>query len=676
MPGTFDCQRCGKRLVFEGYDDDVPYFKECSCMTNSKQPLFVEGDTALPGKAPIAFVSENPYVPPSGITGPNVPELTAEEIADAKPRLTDPTHFAREYQNHPSPEARDKGIVVAVPKHMMTSGPTEADEAASRKVAHDAGKAAARKIAEDALNAIKSGDQTVDPATLLGGMAEVLLADCPYVYVYSDEWNDYSKEKVQVYSSSSDVPIAYMTRHNVSELAGGNSKQVKFRGRAPRSVTLPYADAAKLAQTFGQQPPTPEAAQQLAEAQRQLEERRASKAAPVLETDVPQPLSKPVLESHNPAIHKPVISGDHRDASKPILKSPINNPQAGLAPFKQRIEKLEAELTQARAERDQYRQAVEIAESSLNEAQAVNNDLKDEIESVRSYCREIDRKKTDLQLQLEGYQKGRTITAYKEESQALAHELETWKEDFRTTCKQLEEAREERNNLRKFKKYVHQRLDELGVPHTIRDHHFKNGCRIGGRLDWIKDAILRFQQEASDARLLKIEDKLLTCDMGFLLSGLRGEYSPTNTVIAYELLKAIAKIIRKNRDYGSTVFKPTKLFGHVIGPAQSILVRLHDKFSRIETLIQSGKALVQDESLADTFGDAAAYLMLYVILQQAPHNGLEEALVQESRMDAANTAEYNESADFVTHAILGDDPGTFESPDFDRDRDPENDDDR
>lgn len=40
-------------------------------------------------------------------------------------------------------------------------------------------------------------------------------------------------------------------------------------------------------------------------------------------------------------------------------------------------------------------------------------------------------------------------------------------------------------NLQKFKEYVHQRLDEAGVPVDPDSPHKAEGCRIGGRLDYV-----------------------------------------------------------------------------------------------------------------------------------------------------------------------------------------------
>jgi hypothetical protein len=50
--------------------------------------------------------------------------------------------------------------------------------------------------------------------------------------------------------------------------------------------------------------------------------------------------------------------------------------------------------------------------------------------------------------------------------------------------------------LQAFKDYVHQRLDAMGVPHSVPEsEHDKAGCRVGGRLDFV---------EASHARVAEL----------------------------------------------------------------------------------------------------------------------------------------------------------------------------
>lgn len=47
----------------------------------------------------------------------------------------------------------------------------------------------------------------------------------------------------------------------------------------------------------------------------------------------------------------------------------------------------------------------------------------------------------------------------------------------------LHNALDELETLRCFKAYVHQRLDEVGIPTHPNGEHSAHGCRIGDRLD-------------------------------------------------------------------------------------------------------------------------------------------------------------------------------------------------
>lgn len=53
----------------------------------------------------------------------------------------------------------------------------------------------------------------------------------------------------------------------------------------------------------------------------------------------------------------------------------------------------------------------------------------------------------------------------------------------------LDSAQAELYKLAKFKAYVHQRLDEAGIPADPDSPHKADGCRIGGRLDIVLGAI-------------------------------------------------------------------------------------------------------------------------------------------------------------------------------------------
>lgn len=65
-------------------------------------------------------------------------------------------------------------------------------------------------------------------------------------------------------------------------------------------------------------------------------------------------------------------------------------------------------------------------------------------------------------------------------------------------------------------------------------------------------------------------------------------------------------LIRKNHDYGNSFSKQFEKYGLLSG-----IIRLDDKMSRLDTLIQN-KALV-NESIEDTVADIAGYAILLLI---------------------------------------------------------------
>ena len=76
----------------------------------------------------------------------------------------------------------------------------------------------------------------------------------------------------------------------------------------------------------------------------------------------------------------------------------------------------------------------------------------------------------------------------------------------------------------KFKAYVHERLDKMGVPHsTPESEHDKARCRVGGRLDWVQDhlALLHGREAAREADYCVVEGRdlsMLAADVARLLA--------------------------------------------------------------------------------------------------------------------------------------------------------------
>lgn len=91
------------------------------------------------------------------------------------------------------------------------------------------------------------------------------------------------------------------------------------------------------------------------------------------------------------------------------------------------------------------------------------------------------------------------------------------------------------------------------------------------------------------------------------LSGARG---PDQMKIAEHGLDWIEKILHKNWDYGSSVWKNPTLVPDM-SPREAILVRMSDKVARIQEMANKDGEV--DESLEDTIGDLGAYCFLWVL---------------------------------------------------------------
>lgn len=95
------------------------------------------------------------------------------------------------------------------------------------------------------------------------------------------------------------------------------------------------------------------------------------------------------------------------------------------------------------------------------------------------------------------------------------------------------------------------------------------------------------------------------------LNGLRGE---DQTLIAEIGLEFLTTILRKNIDYGSSVFKPPILNPSL--PAKSAIeVRLSDKINRFQQL-KTNEANVKTESIQDTMCDFGVYGILWLIADE------------------------------------------------------------
>ena len=79
--------------------------------------------------------------------------------------------------------------------------------------------------------------------------------------------------------------------------------------------------------------------------------------------------------------------------------------------------------------------------------------------------------------------------------------------------------------------------------------------------------------------------------------------------------------VKKNKDYGSSVQDTFEKFGDI-----SYLVRITDKYNRICSLLQNGKAEVDDESCSDTIRDLANYAFLWLASRNLKGNKFNYSL--------------------------------------------------
>lgn len=94
-----------------------------------------------------------------------------------------------------------------------------------------------------------------------------------------------------------------------------------------------------------------------------------------------------------------------------------------------------------------------------------------------------------------------------------------------------------------------------------------------------------------------------------LQQALEGNRGPAQQRIAMTGLDWVLTLLKKNHDYGSTIFKPAILAPHIEAGA-GILIRASDKVSRINQLTQN-PALIP-ETLEDSLKDLGAYCLLYL----------------------------------------------------------------
>jgi len=102
----------------------------------------------------------------------------------------------------------------------------------------------------------------------------------------------------------------------------------------------------------------------------------------------------------------------------------------------------------------------------------------------------------------------------------------------------------------------------------------------------------------------------------------------------YELIEQMAELhSRKNHDYSGTADPLKNLRSPLrigISPFMGVLVRLQDKWSRLEQFANSGEMLVKGESVIDTLMDNAVYSLLAIILYEEMKKNAEASVFLET----------------------------------------------
>lgn len=90
------------------------------------------------------------------------------------------------------------------------------------------------------------------------------------------------------------------------------------------------------------------------------------------------------------------------------------------------------------------------------------------------------------------------------------------------------------------------------------------------------------------------------------------DLTPDQRRIAQACDEIKALLLAKNKAYGSSAFKPLRVFSQA-SPVEQLLVRVDDKLSRL-----SRGSELPDESFAQTLDDLIGYLVLLKVARSAP----------------------------------------------------------
>ena len=98
---------------------------------------------------------------------------------------------------------------------------------------------------------------------------------------------------------------------------------------------------------------------------------------------------------------------------------------------------------------------------------------------------------------------------------------------------------------------------------------------------------------------------------GIIDEALMGQRGEVQKAIAETGLDWVETILKKNKDYGNSVFKKPILLPSM-GVGRAILVRMSDKIERLRNLADIKDGEVKESKL-DTISDLGAYCLLYLV---------------------------------------------------------------
>ena len=143
----------------------------------------------------------------------------------------------------------------------------------------------------------------------------------------------------------------------------------------------------------------------------------------------------------------------------------------------------------------------------------------------------------------------------------------------------------------------------------------------------VKEPFNEYTTELHQAIENPVERKQVI-DFEIVRNALDGNRGEGQRAIAMEVIKWGALILRKNRDYGSSVWK-TPVLAPECDPGVAIRVRMSDKVSRLNLLLSKAGESEVNESIDDTLRDLGAYCLLELARPNriAAHANLEDKVI-------------------------------------------------